>query len=413
MSEASSQVYLAQQPILDRDQQLVAYELLFRTGVENYAQVTDDFQASAHVIVNVLSRFGLEQVLGDRRGFINVNRAMLLSDTLELLPPQQIVLELLETIEPTPEIVARCCDLRQRGFTLALDDFVYDDRFAPLLDVVDIVKFDLTLSKNDALVAAVRRLDTRRLTLLAEKVETQEQFQFNRQLGFSLFQGYYFARPALISGRHIAPRHLLLLRLISLLLSGAELHDIEDGLKQDPNLSVALLRLANSAAMGLNTSVQSLRQALVVLGQRQTLRWVQLLLYSGQSIGQRVSPLMTLAATRGRFLELLATQSPILRTEADHAFVVGILSLLDALLGVPMVEALRGIPLSDAILAALQHREGLLGKALALAEAIEHDQWALIHQGAIILDTPLEKILSLRLQANSWARAIEKSCESQ
>lgn len=409
MSEASSQVYLAQQPILDCDQQLVAYELLFRTSAENYAQVKDDFQASAHVIVNVLSQFGLEQVLGNRRGFINVNSAMLLSDALELLPPPQIVLELLETIEPTPEIVARCRDLRQRGFTLALDDFVYHDRFAPLLEVVDIVKFDLTLSKDDALVAAVRRLDTRRLTLLAEKVETQAQFQFNRQLGFSLFQGYYFARPALISGRHIAPRHLLLLRLISLLLSGAELHDIEDNLKQDPNLSVSLLRLANSAAMGLSAPVQSLRQALVVLGQRQTLRWLQLLLYAGQSIGQRTSPLMTLAAARGRFLELLATQSPVLRVEADRAFVVGILSLLDALLGVPMAEALRGIPLTENILAALERREGLLGTALTLAEAIEQDQMAVAHQGALALGATLDETLSLRLQANSWARAIEKS----
>jgi c-di-GMP-related signal transduction protein len=412
MSEASSPVYLAQQPILDRDQQLVAYELLFRTGVQNYAQVTDDFQASAHVIVNVLSQFGVEQVLGDRRGFINVNRAMLLSDALELLPPQQIVLELLETIEPTPEIIARCHALHQHGFTLALDDFVYDDRFAPLLEVVDIVKFDLTLSSNDALAAAVRRLDTRRLTLLAEKVETQAQFQFNRRLGFSLFQGYYFARPTLISGRHIAPRPLLLLRLISLLLSGAEILDVENNLKQDPNLTVSFLRLANSAAVGLSTPVQSLRQALVVLGQRQTLRWVQLLLYADQHLaGQRTSPLMSLAATRGRFLELLATQSPALRVEADRAFVVGILSLLDALLGVPMEDALRGIPLAENILAALQRREGPLGAALALAEAIEKDQLAVVHQSALALGVTLEQILALQLQAGCWARAIEKSCD--
>lgn len=412
MSEASSPVYLAQQPILDRNQQLVAYELLFRTGVQNYAQVTDDFQASAHVMVNVLSQFGLEQVLGDRRGFINVNGAMLLSDALELLPPQQIVLELLETIEPTPDIVTRCRVLRQRGFTLALDDFVYDDRFEPLLDVVDIIKFDLTLSSDETLAAAVQRMDTCRLTLLAEKVETQAQFQFNRQLGFSLFQGYYFARPALISGRHIAPRQLLLLRLISLLLSGAELRDIEDNLKQDPNLTVSFLRLANSAAVGLSAPAQSLRQALVVLGQRQTLRWVQLLLYANQPLaGRRASPLMTLAATRGRFLELLATQSPALRAEAEHAFVVGILSLLDALLGAPMEEALRGIPLAEKILAALQRREGPLGKALALAEAIEQDQLSVAHQDAVTLDLTLEETLSLQLQAGCWARAVEKSCD--
>lgn len=411
MSETSSQVYLAQQPILDCDQQLVAYELLFRTSAENHAQVMDDFQASAHVIVNVLSQFGLEQVLGDRKGFINVDSAMLLSGALELLPPQKIVLELLETIEPTPEIVARCHVLRQSGFTLALDDFVYDERLRPLLEAVDIVKFDLMLSKDEALAAAVQRLDVSRLTLLAEKVETQEQFQLSRQLGFSLFQGYYFARPALISGRHVAPRYLLLLRLISLLLSGAELLEIEDNIKQDPNLGVSLLRLANSAAIGLSVPVQSLRQALVVLGQRQTLRWVQLLLYSGHSVGNRVSPLMILAATRGRFLELLATQSPTLRTEADHAFVVGILSLLDALLGAPLAEALRGIPLGAAIVAALQRREGPLGRALALTEAIEQEQWAMVQQDAVVLDIALDEIMSLRLQANSWARAIEKSCD--
>lgn len=173
MNEASSQIFLPQQPILDRNQQLVAYELLFRNTAEGFAHITNNFLASAQVILNALSQFGLDQVLGDRRGFINVNAALLLDDTLELLPPQQIVLELLETIEPTPEIIARCRVLRERGFTLALDDFVYDARFEPLLEVVDIIKFDLLLAGDEkTLAAAVRRLDASRLTLLAEKVET-------------------------------------------------------------------------------------------------------------------------------------------------------------------------------------------------------------------------------------------------
>lgn len=411
MNEASSQIFLAQQPILDRNQQLVAYELLFRNTAEGFARITDDFLASAQVILNALSQFGLDQVLGDRQGFINVNAALLLDDTLELLPPQQIVLELLETIEPTPEIIARCRVLRERGFTLALDDFVYDARFRPLLEVVDIIKFDLLLAGDEkTLAAAVRRLDASRLTLLAEKVETQQQFEFGRQLGFSLFQGYYFARPALISGRRIAPRFLLLLRLINLLLAGAEFQDIEDQLKQDPNLAISLLRLANSAAIGVRVPVQSLRQALVVLGYRQTLRWVQLFLYAGESKHQPVTPLMTLAATRGRFLELLAAQSPLLRADADHAFVVGVLSLLDALLGVPMEEVLRSITLTEDILAALRERAGPLGTALKLVEAIEQDDPSAIHQSALALATPLEVVLPLRVKASHWAREVEKCC---
>lgn len=411
MNEPSSQIYLAQQPILDRDQQLVAYELLFRNAAEGFARITDDFLASVQVILNTLSQFGLDQVLGDRRGFINVNAALLLDDTLELLPPHQIVLELLETIEPTPEIVARCRALRERGFTLALDDFVYDARYEPLLEVVDIIKFDLLLAGDEkTLAAAVRRLDVGRLALLAEKVETQQQFELSRELGFSLFQGYYFARPALISGRRIAPRYLLLLRLINLLLARAEFPDIEDHLKQDPNLAISLLRLANSAAVGSRVPVQSLRQALVVLGYRQTLRWVQLFLYAGESGHQPVTPLMTLAATRGRFLELLAAQSPLLRADADHAFVVGVLSLLDALLGAPMEEVLRSISLTEDIQAALRDRAGPLGTALTLAEAFERDDLPAILQGARVLGDPPEIVLPLRIEASYWAREVQKCC---
>jgi EAL and modified HD-GYP domain-containing signal transduction protein len=198
--------------------------------------------------------------------------------------------------------------------------------------------------------------------------------------------------------------------LINLLLAGAEFQDIEDQLKQDPNLAISLLRLANSAATGVRVPVQSVRQALVVLGYRQTLRWVQLFLYAGESKHQPVTPLMTLAATRGRFLELLAARSPLLRADADHAFVVGVLSLLDALLGVPMEEVLRSITLTEDILAALRERVGALGTALNLVEAIERDDPPAVHQDALALAIPLEVVLPLRVKASYWAREVEKCC---
>ena len=373
---ATEEIFIGRQPILDRKHQLVAYELLFRSGGQkNEANVQDDFGATASVINHAFAELGVEQALGPYKGFINCDASLLLSDSIEILPTDKIVLEILETVEVTPEIVERCTELKARGFTIALDDFVnYEEKFKPLLDLIEIVKVDLMpLDKAQlgAVTTALKRWPA--LTLLAEKVDSREQADHCHQLGYGLFQGYYFAKPVIIAGRKLGHSQLALMRLLGLVLEDAETHTLEGVFKHEPGLTMNLMRLTNSVATGARTRITNLRHAITVLGRRQLQRWLQLLLYTNPTgDGQVASPLLQLAATRGRFLELLAGKlKPGAREFEDHAFMTGIMSLMPTLMGVPFEEILKGIQLTGDVQEALESKSGQLGIMLQLAEALE------------------------------------------
>ncbi|GAB1412455.1 hypothetical protein MASR1M97_11910 [Candidatus Desulfobacillus denitrificans] len=303
---SAQEIFIGRQPILDREQQLYAYELLFRSGAQNRAQVTDDLAATATVLSHVFSELGLEAALGPYLGFVNLDARMLASDAIELLPREKFVLEVLETVDITPEVVSRCRELKEKGFTLALDDFVaFEERHKPLLELADIVKVDLMGMEAAALHRTVAALRPWKVRLLAEKVDDEAQVKVCRELGFELFQGYYFAKPAIIAGKKLSHSELVLMRLLGLVLDDADTPQIEDVFKQAPGLTLNLMRLTNSAASGLRQKIASLRHAITVLGRRQLQRWLQLLLFTNPS-GGGANPLLQLAATRGRFLELLA-----------------------------------------------------------------------------------------------------------
>lgn len=370
---AAEEIFIGRQPILDRRQQLYAYELLFRSGRHNAAQFQDSLAATANVIQHAFAELGVEAALGPYKGFINCDEALLLSDMLEILPTDKIVLEILETVEVTPQIVERCRELKARGFTLALDDFVhYEDKFKPLLELIAIVKVDLMPLTPDELGRVTSSLKRWPVGLLAEKIDNREQAGQCLRLGYDLFQGYYFAKPVILAGKKLNPSQLALLRLMGLVLEDADTPAIEAVLKQEPGLTMNLLRLTNSVATGVRTKVTSLRHAITVLGRRQLQRWLQLLLYTSPSGSDGVSPLLQLAATRGRFLELLAGKLKPGKGEfEDKAYMTGILSLMPTLMSVPMEEILKGIQLSADVEAALVRKEGELGLMLQLAEALE------------------------------------------
>jgi EAL and modified HD-GYP domain-containing signal transduction protein len=366
-------IFIGRQPILDRDQQLVAYELLFRSGQQNAANITDNLAATASVVSHAFFDLGIEKALGPHKGFINCDASLLLSDMLEALPADKIVLEVLETVELTGEIVERCAELKVRGFTIALDDFVdFAERFRPLLDVAEIVKVDLLPLDDAGLVRTTRMLQKWPLKLLAEKVDSRQQADRCHELGYDLFQGYYFAKPTIITGKKLGQSELALLRLLGLVLADAETEELEKVLKQEPGLTVSLLRLTNSAASGVRMRVTSLRQAIAVLGRRQLQRWLQLLLYASPGAVGMPGALMQLAATRGRLMELLATRlKPGDRDFEDQAFMTGIMSLIPALMNIPMEQVLAGITVGADVRNALQNREGPVGGLLKLTEALE------------------------------------------
>ena len=376
MSQPSDSVFLGRQPILDRKQELFAYELLFRDSTENAATVGNDMAATASVISHAFGEIGIEQALGPYKGFINCDTSLLLSDLPELLPPDKIVLEILETVEITAEIVERCTELKRHGFMLAIDDFTHEvERWRPLLLLTDIVKVDLQQLDRHQLLNVTGLLKGYPLRLLAEKVDSREMADVCRNLGYDYFQGYYFARPAVLGGQKLGQSQAALMRLLALVLEDAETTHLENALKQQPGLAFNLLRLTNSVATGVRMKVTSLRHAITVLGRRQLQRWLQLVIYTNPDSKEFPSPLMHLAATRGRLIELLAARvRPNEKDFEGHAFLTGIMSLMPALLGASMENVLQGLPLDSSVVDALTTRGGELGALLSLAESLEqHD----------------------------------------
>ena len=406
MKDSSREIFIGRQPILDRTQKLVAYELLFRRGHRNVAEVDHDLEATASVITRAFMDLGIEAALGPYQGYINCNEDLLLSDALEVLPPDKIVLEVLETVEVTPAIIARCVELKGLGYSLALDDFVKDhQRLRPLLQIVDIVKVDTMQLDAAELLEATRLLKQWPVRLLAERVESQETVAQCHAEGYALFQGYYFAHPTIIAGKKLGHSQMALLNLLHMVVDDAETEDLEAVFKQEPGLAVNLLRLTNAAASGVRQRISSLRHAISVLGRRQLHRWLQLLMYTDPSGSDAAGPLMQLAATRGRLMELLAARAiPGDRGAEDQAFMCGILSLMPALMGVAMEEILSAVGVGTEVSAALQSGGGKLGAMMALVVALEGNDGLACHDlTAQLPGVDADIVNACHTQALVWA----------
>lgn len=405
--------FLARQPILNREQDLVAYELLFRSAASGPANVTDDLAATASVIAHA-SELGMENVIGASLGYINVDASVLMSDFVLFLPREKVILEILETVDVTDSIVARVGELVQAGYRFALDDVIAEsDGMQRLLPLVDVVKVEINDMAFDKLSRLSGRIKTAQKKLLAEKVESVEQFQQCLALGFDYFQGYYFARPVVLSGKKLSPSQVTIVQLMSQIVADADGADIERSIKQDPSLGLTLLRLVNTPAAGVLQRIDSIGQALLVLGRRQLQRWLQILLYAETGKPRATaSPLLALAATRGRLLELMAAKiQPGNRNMADIAFTVGIMSLMDALFGLPMERILTELSVADEVRDALLLREGIYGDMLKLAESVEHLKEAGPQVSALLhkLNLSSEEFYALQVAAFEWSDSISHS----
>ncbi len=403
-------IFLGRQPILDRDQNLIAFELLFRLDHVDSVEVTDNLSATANVIVNAYGELGIEEVLGQQRGFVNVDTELLMSDVICMLPSKKVVLEILESVKITDEIVQRCIELKQMGYQLALDDVVeINQEIELLLSIVHVVKIDILTIEKEALVDIVNQLKRWPVLLLAEKVNSSEQAKLCMELGFEMFQGYYFAKPEIISGKRTDPGKLSLLNLLTLVMSDSDAADIEQELKHQPGLSYNLMRMVNSTASGFSKNINSIKQAVMVLGRKQLQRWIQLLLYAADKKNEKMSDAMLqVAATRGKMMELIATvDRPHDKSHQDRAFMVGILSLLDALLGMEMTEIIEKLNIPSEISQALLSRSGRLGQELKLIEANEKGEIDSVKSFLAELNfLSLSELTSLELEALGWANRI-------
>jgi c-di-GMP-related signal transduction protein len=366
---------VGRQPILNRDLEIVAYELLFRSETSRESALVEDGNfATATVIINTLTEFGFERILGGQRGLINIETDLLMSDALEILPKERVVLELLETVAVSPELVGRCKTLKADGYSFALDDHQYDPLYKDLYEIVEIVKIDLLLHTDEELVAVAGSLRGFPVKLLAEKVEKQDEFLKCLNLGFELFQGYFFARPSLEEKKRIDETSTTLLKLLRLLNEEADQEEIEQTFRSRPGLTYKLLLLVNSVSLGLRQKVHNVRHAIAILGRRQIKRWVQLALFAADDFKGFTHPLVELAAVRAHFMEQMACRHPQLITvpgTAEQAFMVGILSLLENIYSISAEEIVTSLNLPHDVGAALTSRSGVLGSLLKLAELTE------------------------------------------
>ena len=366
---------ISRQPILDTQQNLVGYEL---TLISPVAEA--DRSRVATLLCAAYAELGIRSALGRSTAFLRVDLEFLHDDAIEALPPEAVVLELVVSAAPDERDLQRCRNLRDRRYSLALADYAgLDDCSRPLLTLVDFVKIDSARHDEARLSELAGSLARLPLKLVAEGVETVASMERCKNLGFQLFQGHYFARPEIVSGRRLTASQTALIQLINLAGRDADTQVIEEGIKREPALAVNLLCIVNSVGFGVNQRISSLRHAITLLGRRQLQRWLQLLLMTpaGKTPDAALSPLLQVAALRGRMMEMMAEFVwPKDRRRADQAFITGIMSMMPAALGLPMREIFEQILLEPEIVEAFSSASEPLGMTLALLECFDAEDVA-------------------------------------
>jgi c-di-GMP-related signal transduction protein len=375
MREQQQIALLGRQPIIGRSGAVAGYELLFRRHLRrNAADVPDEADATDQVILNTIGVFGITQVLGAHRGYVNIGESSLDSDMLGMLPPKRFVLELLESVRFNTAVERECWRLRQAGYKIAIDDVVTLSQIPPhLLAVVDIVKVDVRGVSHDELPRILSAARHAGCTTLAEKVETHEEHARMYALGFDLFQGYYFARPEVIHQRRVAVSQSALLALLEVLTGEPTVAQLECAVKQCPTVVTKVMKLAGSAGSGATSAPATVREAITRVGTRCLSRWTQLMLF-GESTHLSLddNPLVQLVATRAHFMELLARElHPRSEGLWDDAFQAGVFSLMHIVTGQTPAALLSQLSLRASVREAILRHEGELGQMLALAEVME------------------------------------------
>ncbi len=399
------QAFIGRQPIMDEKQQIIGYELFFRHSADAQSAVfEDEFKAYSSVLMNTIGGIDMQWLLGDKFAFINVNEEMLKSEFLELMPPQRTVLEILRTVPPSQEVVERCNNLREQGFKIALDNPQLSSETSPLLACADYIKIDIQTLDSADLQKAFNQLHVTPVKMIAEKVETVAQFEDCKRIGFRLFQGFHFARPETFTAKVINASFDSVLNILNTVSQDAEINVIEAGFKKDTALSFKLLRYINSVGFGLSFEIQSINHALTILGRKQLYRWLTLLMVTA---GENSTPpaLMKTSITRGRLTELLG-ESYFEKHDRDNLFIVGVFSLLDAILKMPMETVLEKIQLPEAVTEALLTREGIYGPFLKLTEACEDSDDQRILELAELLQFDASKVNECHIAALAWVETL-------
>jgi len=394
---------VARQPIFDREQKVFGYELLFRDGLENAFSGDTDEASRATLDRSLL--MGLDILCDGRRAFVNCTRDTLIKGLVTLLPSTTTVVEILETVPADPDVIAACQNLKEAGYTIALDDYVADDPRVALAEMADIIKVEMLLTTQAEREVIVKQFGAHRHRLLAEKIETQHDFVRAREQGFVYFQGFFFRRPEMMNTRDMPANRLNYLRMLQeVSRPDLDVPGLEKLIKSEASVCYRLLRYLNSAMFGFNNEIHSVRHALSILGERDLRRWVRLVAAVGAG-QEKTSDLVLSALVRGRFGELLA---PHVAHGDSDLFLLGLLSLIDAMLEMPMADVLDRIPLDKETKLVLLGRPSLLRPVFQLMLAHESGEWEAAAKLSKTLGLDSEAVAGSYWQAQQWAR--EVSC---
>jgi EAL and modified HD-GYP domain-containing signal transduction protein len=369
-------ILVSRQPIFRWNMTELGYELLFRASDEDRASFLDGDQATAQVIANTFLDIGLDEMVGQKLAFINFDRKLLLGNYCECLPRERVVLEVLETVEPDATLLKRLQELRDRGYRIALDDFLCTESSNRLLEVATFIKFEIPRDDWSSLEQSVQAVKKYPVQLIAEKVETREQFQRCRALGFDYFQGYFFCRPQLVEGRRLPVSRMATLRLITKLNNpDVGMKELEQTISQDVSLSYKLLRYINSAMYSLQRTVNSIGHAVTLIGQENVRNWASLIALSNFENKSHV--IVVTGAVRARMCEYLA--NALGKHNPEKFFLSGLLSVLDGVLNQPMEQILPSLPREREIIDGLLYQKGDIGAILRCVLEYEKRNWTMAH----------------------------------
>lgn len=370
--------YIGRQPIMDKKNSLYAYELLFRDSNANSANFQDAKYAISKTIINAIDKFGIDNILNNVMGFINVNEEFIFSEFIEILDKKRFVFEILETCRITNELLKRINQLRLKGYIFALDDLVFTDEymkiFKPLFGMVNIIKVDIRGNTKYDLIKKTRTLKQLNIKLLAEKVETYDEYIFTRDLGYELFQGYYFAKPTILIKKGHSSNRTIIFKIINEINKNAPTQTIAKYFELDPNLTLSLIKFINSASFYFRTKINSIVHAINLIGLIKLQQWLLLLSYA-EGETPNTSPLFQTAIIRGKIIEYILSNTTKDNKLIEIGFLAGILSLADVIYGTPMEDILKELNLEQVINDALLYRKGYLGDLLTLIEYDERDMY--------------------------------------
>lgn len=363
-------IFVGRQPIFDRKLKVQAYELLFRSGEANkatFGKISAD-SATSTTIVNSFLEFGLDKLVGDKLAFINLTEKFLFNENALPIPPKQVVIEVLEDVPINFQLIKALERLKAEGFTIALDDYIYNPAHKPLVALADIIKIDIMQLSREQLIRHATALKKFKAKLLAEKIENMDEFELCHKLGFEYFQGYFLSKPRVIQGKSLPTNKLAVLNLLAVLQKeDSDIEELEEAVGFDVSITYRILKMMNSAFFSFPGKIESIRQAVFIMGRKKLASWASMLALS--SMADRPGEMIHMAMTRAKMCELMAEKAGLKPLESF--FTAGLFSALDIMMERELAEIIKPLPLNEDIVAALLEHKGVLGEALTCVKAYE------------------------------------------